>query len=147
MRLFFVRIFILVILKKIAEMESVKTPFPHIFLQLYCICIVILLCLLRTLMNRSVDSVIIATDAGREDELIGRLVYEQAGCTKPMQRLWLMSLEDSAIREGFNNLRPSADFDDLYHAALCRAKADYMVGINATRLFTCLYQEYFCCEG
>ena len=96
--------------------------------------------ILRTLMNRAdVDSVIIATDAGREGELIGRLVYEQTGCSKPMQRLWLMSLEDSAIREGFNNLRPSADFDNLYHAALCRAKADYMVGINATRLFTCLY--------
>ena len=96
--------------------------------------------ILRALMNRAdVDSIILATDAGREGELIGRLVYEQAGCKKPVQRLWLMSLEDSAIREGLDNLRPSADYDNLYHAALCRAKADYMVGINATRLFTCLY--------
>ena len=95
---------------------------------------------LRSLMKRAdVKSIVCATDAGREGELIFRLVYEQAACFKPVQRLWLSSLEDDAIRKGFENLRPGADFDNLYRAALCRAKADYMVGINATRLFSCLY--------
>ena len=96
--------------------------------------------ILRSLMNRAdVDSIVCATDAGREGELIFRLVYDHCKCKKPVQRLWISSLEDSAIRDGFKNLRPGADYDNLYHAALCRAQADYVVGINATRIFSCLY--------
>ena len=82
-----------------------------------------------------------ACDAGREGELIFRSVYELAGCQKPMKRLWISSMEDSAIREGFANLRPGADYDGLRDAALCRAKADWLVGINATRLFSVLYHR------
>lgn len=82
-----------------------------------------------------------ACDAGREGELIFRNVYELAGCKKPMKRLWISSMEDSAIREGFENLRPGADYDGLHQAALCRAKADWLVGINATRLFSVLYRR------
>ena len=97
---------------------------------------------LRNLMNRpDVDTVVNACDAGREGELIFRLVYEMAGCTKPIKRLWISSMEDSAIREGFNNLRPSSEYDSLYHSALCRQKADWLVGINATRLFSVLYHR------
>ena len=96
--------------------------------------------ILRCLMNRpSVKSIVCATDAGREGELIFRLVYEQCNCAKPVQRLWISSLEDAAIRKGFDMLRPGADFDNLYKAALCRAKADYLVGINCTRLFSGLW--------
>ena len=97
---------------------------------------------LKQLMGRAdVESLVCATDAGREGELIFRLVYEQAKCKKPVKRLWISSMEDSAIREGFEHLRPSADYDNLYRAALCRARADWMVGINATRLFSCLYHR------
>ena len=78
-------------------------------------------------------------DAGREGELIFRLVYEQAGCKKPVSRLWLSSMEDSAVRAGFANLKPSTEYDALYQAALCRERADWMVGINCSRLFSCLY--------
>ena len=85
--------------------------------------------------------VVNACDAGREGELIFRSVYELAGCQKPMKRLWISSMEDSAIREGFANLRPGADYDGLHQAALCRAKADWLVGINATRLFSVLYHR------
>lgn len=96
--------------------------------------------ILRRLLNdKSVDIVICATDAGREGELIFRLVYDFCKCTKPVQRLWTSSMEDSAIRDGFEKLRPSADYDSLYRAALCRSQADWLVGINATRLFSCLY--------
>ena len=80
-----------------------------------------------------------ATDAGREGELIFRLVYEYAGCKKPMERLWISSMEDAAIREGFDHLRPGSDYDKLYDAAVCRAGADWLIGINATRLFSVLY--------
>ena len=98
--------------------------------------------ILQKLMNRpDVDSIICATDAGREGELIFRLVYQQAGCKKPFSRLWLSSMEDSAIREGFANLKPSTEYDALYQAALCRERADWMVGINASRLFSCLYGQ------
>ncbi|MCQ2510374.1 MAG: DNA topoisomerase 3, partial [Lachnospiraceae bacterium] len=83
----------------------------------------------------------LATDSGREGELIGRLVYHQAGCSKPMKRLWISSMEDQAIEEGFRNLRPSSEYDSLYEAALCRERADWIVGINATRLFSCLYRQ------
>ena len=90
---------------------------------------------------RKVTSENYPTDAGREGELIFRSVYELAGCQKPMKRLWISSMEDSAIREGFANLRPGADYDGLRDAALCRAKADWLVGINATRLFSVLYHR------
>ena len=97
---------------------------------------------LCSLMARpDVDQLICATDAGREGELIFRLVYHQCGCTKPFTRLWISSMEDAAIREGFNNLRPSTEYDALYKAALCRERADWLVGINATRLFSCLYGQ------
>ena len=95
---------------------------------------------LRNLMFRSdVDEIICATDAGREGELIFRLVYNEIRCNKPFSRLWISSMEDSAIRDGFNNLRPGYDFDNLYNAAVARSEADWLVGINATRLFTTLY--------
>ena len=97
---------------------------------------------LKQLMNApDVTEVVNACDAGREGELIFRTLYELAGCTKPMKRLWISSMEDSAIREGFANLRPGADYDGLRDAALCRAKADWLVGINATRLFSVLYHR------
>ena len=97
---------------------------------------------LRALLNRpDVDSVTAATDAGREGELIFRFVYQMAGCTKPVKRLWVSSMEDAAIREGFANLCPDSDYDALYQSALCRAKADWLVGINATRLFSVLYHK------
>ena len=96
-----------------------------------------LLC--RLMKDKRVDSVVCATDAGREGELIFRLVYEYAGCNKPMERLWISSMEDAAIREGFDHLRPGSDYDNLYDAAVCRAGADWLIGINATRLFSVLY--------
>ena len=97
---------------------------------------------LRSLMVRpDVDQLVCATDAGREGELIFRLVYHQCGCTKPFTRLWISSMEDAAIREGFNHLKPSTEYDALYKAALCRERADWLVGINATRLFSCLYGQ------
>ena len=97
---------------------------------------------LKDLMDRpDVDSIVCATDAGREGELIFRLVYQQAGCKKPFSRLWLSSMEETAIREGFQKLKPSTEYDALYNAALCRERADWMVGINASRLFSCLYGQ------
>ena len=97
---------------------------------------------LRDLMkDKRVTELVCATDAGREGELIFRLVYNKAGCTKPFKRLWISSLEDSAIKEGFNHLRDSRDYDKLYEAALSRSKADWIVGINGTRLFTTLYKK------
>lgn len=96
--------------------------------------------ILKSLMERpDVTELVEATDAGREGELIFRLVYHQAGCQKPFKRLWISSMEDSAIKKGFENLLFGANFDTLYDAALCRAKADWLVGINGTRLFTTLY--------
>ena len=77
--------------------------------------------------DKRVDSVVCATDAGREGELIFRLVYEYAGCKKPMERLWISSMEDAAIREGFDHLRPGSDYDKLYDAAVCRAGADWLI--------------------
>ena len=95
---------------------------------------------LRTLLRREdVTQVVNACDAGREGELIFRTVYALAGCSKPISRLWISSMEDAAIREGFANLRPGRDYDGLHQAALCRVKADWLVGINATRLFSLLY--------
>ena len=91
------------------------------------------------LHDSRVDEVVCATDAGREGELIFRLVYNMASCNKPMKRLWISSMEESAIREGFENLKPGSDYDHLYYSALCRQEADWLVGINGTRLFTVLY--------
>ena len=88
-----------------------------------------------------ITEVINACDAGREGELIFRTVYNLAGCKKPMKRLWISSMEDTAIKDGFNNLRPGSEYDNLYLAALCRSKADWLVGINATRLFSVLYHR------
>ena len=95
---------------------------------------------LRTLLRREdVSEVVNACDAGREGELIFRTVYALAGCSKPISRLWISSMEDEAIREGFAHLRPGREYDGLHQAALCRSKADWLVGINATRLFSLLY--------
>ena len=97
---------------------------------------------LRSLMQRGdVDEVVNACDAGREGELIFRLVYEKAGCAKPVKRLWLSSMEPDEIRKAYLNMRPSADYDRLYAAALCRAKADWLVGMNATRLLSLVYHR------
>ena len=98
--------------------------------------------ILQKLMHRpDVDSIVNSCDSGREGELIFRLVYKQAGCKKSFSRLWLSSMEESAIREGFAHLKPSTEYDALYNAALCRERADWMVGINASRLFSCLYSQ------
>ena len=95
---------------------------------------------LRTLLRREdVSEVVNACDAGREGELIFRTVYALAGCSKPISRLWISSMEDEAIREGFAHLRPGREYDGLLQAARCRSKADWLVGINATRLFSLLY--------
>ena len=91
------------------------------------------------LRSPEISEVVNACDAGREGELIFRTVYYMAGCTKPMKRLWISSMEDAAIREGFQNLRPGRDYDGLHQSALCRARADWLVGINATRYFSLLY--------
>jgi len=97
---------------------------------------------LKDLMKRSdVASLVEATDAGREGELIFRLVYHQAGCKKPFERLWISSMEDKAIAEGFANLKSGSEYDALYEAALCRERADWIVGMNATRLFSTLYGQ------
>lgn len=98
--------------------------------------------MLRDLMRREdVTEVINACDAGREGELIFRTVYYMAGCTKTMKRLWISSMEDAAIKKGFAELRPGREYDGLYQSALCRARADWLVGINATRLFSVLYHR------
>ena len=98
--------------------------------------------ILRSLMEYpDVTGLVCATDAGREGELIFRFVYQMAGCEKPFKRLWISSMEDSAIRDGFAHLKPGTDYDPLYQSALCRAKADWLVGINATRLFSVLYHK------
>ena len=97
---------------------------------------------LRGLMQRKdVGEVVNACDAGREGEFIFRLVYEKAGCTKPVKRLWLSSMEPDEIRKAYANLRPGAEYDNLYAAALCRAKADWLVGMNATRLMSLVYHR------
>jgi len=95
--------------------------------------------LCKLLHDTRVSTVICATDAGREGELIFRLVYDMAGCDKPVKRLWVSSMEESAIRESFKNLQPGSDYNNLYYSALCRQRADWLVGINSTRLFTVLY--------
>ena len=89
--------------------------------------------------DERVDGIICATDAGREGELIFRLVYQAAGCRKPVRRLWISSMEESAIREGFHSMKSMSAYDNLYQAALCRAQADWLIGMNATRLYSLLY--------
>lgn len=97
---------------------------------------------LKNLMEHSgISETVNACDAGREGELIFRLVYEMAGCTKPISRLWISSMEDTAIREGFGNLKPGIEYEALYQSAICRSKADWLIGINATRLFSVLYHK------
>lgn len=97
---------------------------------------------LKDLMKRDdVESIVEATDAGREGELIFRLVYHKAGCKKPFERLWISSMEDKAVKEGFQNLKQGTEYDALYEAALCRERADWIVGINCTRLFSTLYGQ------
>lgn len=97
---------------------------------------------LKNLMERSgISEIVNACDAGREGELIFRLVYEMAGCAKPISRLWISSMEDTAIREGFENMKPGIEYEALYQSALCRSKADWFIGINATRLFSVLYHK------
>lgn len=96
--------------------------------------------ILKDLMHRNdINSVVCATDAGREGELIFRLVYSEARCNKPMERLWISSMEDKAIRKGMESLKPGSNYDSLFRAALARQEADWLVGINGTRLFTVLY--------
>ena len=98
--------------------------------------------ILKELMHRAdVSEVVNACDAGREGELIFRFVYEVTGCNKPTRRLWISSMEDKAIKAGFADLKDGRDYDALYASALCRAKADWIIGINATRLFSCLYDK------
>ena len=98
--------------------------------------------ILKDLMHRSdVTEIINACDSGREGELIFRFVYEQANCKKPFSRLWISSMEASAIREGFSNLKDGRGYDNLYQSALCRAKADWLIGINATRLFSIFFRQ------
>ena len=93
----------------------------------------------KLINSQETDSLICATDAGREGELIFRYIYEKAGCTKPFQRLWISSMTDEAITEGFRDIRPGKDYDGLYESARCRSKADWLVGMNASRAFTLKY--------
>ena len=97
------------------------------------------------LFRKDVDQVIIATDAGREGELVARWILEKSGCRKPIKRLWISSVTDKAIREGFAHLKDGRSYNDLYHAARSRAEADWLVGINATRALTCKYNAQLSC--
>ena len=105
--------------------------------------------ILKSLMNdERVTGIICATDAGREGELIFRLVYEKAGCQKPVRRLWISSMEESAIRDGLRSMKSMSDYDNLYRAALCRSQADWLIGMNATRLYSLLYGPTLqCCQN
>ena len=97
------------------------------------------------LHRKDVEQVVIATDAGREGELVARLILKKAGCDKPLKRLWISSVTDKAIREGFAHLREGKDYENLADAAMCRAEADWLVGINATRALTCKYNAQLSC--
>ena len=97
------------------------------------------------LHRKDVSDIIIATDAGREGELVARWILEKSGNKKPIQRLWISSVTDKAIREGFAHLRPGKDYENLYHAAVARAESDWVVGINATRALTCKYNAQLSC--
>lgn len=101
---------------------------------------------LKELMSRSeVTELVEATDAGREGELIFRLVYDKAGCTKPFKRLWISSIEEKSIKDGLAKMKSSSAYDSLYHAALCRQRADWLVGINLTRLYSKMYNKTLTC--
>ncbi len=102
-------------------------------------------CIKELLYRKDVSDIIIATDAGREGELVARWILEKAGCKKPVQRLWISSVTDKAIKEGFSHLKPGEDYRNLYKAAVARAKADWVVGINATRALTCRYNAQLSC--
>ena len=95
--------------------------------------------------RKDVKDIVIATDAGREGELVARWILKKAGNQKPCRRLWISSVTDKAIREGFSHLRDAREYDNLYHAAVCRAEADWLVGINATRALTCKYNAQLSC--
>ena len=95
--------------------------------------------------RKDVEEIIIATDAGREGELVARLILKKANCDKPLKRLWISSVTDKAIRDGFSNLKPGKDYEPLFDAAMCRAEADWLVGINATRALTCKYNAQLSC--
>ena len=95
--------------------------------------------------RKDVNEIVIATDAGREGELVARWILEKAGNQKPIKRLWISSVTDKAIREGFSNLKPGKEYDNLYRAAVSRAEADWLVGINATRALTCKYNAQLSC--
>ena len=97
------------------------------------------------LFRKDVDQIIIATDAGREGELVARWILDRSGCHKPVKRLWISSVTDKAIREGFAHLKEGRQYDPLYHAARSRAEADWLVGINATRALTCKYNAQLSC--
>ena len=97
------------------------------------------------IFRKDISDIIIATDAGREGELVARWILEKAGNRKPLKRLWISSVTDKAIQEGFSHLRPGKDYEDLYHAAVARAEADWEVGINATRALTCKYNAQLSC--
>lgn len=97
------------------------------------------------IFRKDISDIIIATDAGREGELVARWILEKAGNRKPLKRLWISSVTDKAIREGFSHLRPGKDYENLYHAAVSRAEADWEVGINATRALTCKYNAQLSC--
>ena len=93
--------------------------------------------IIKSLMHRiDVTELVVATDAGREGELIFRLVYEEAGCNKPFKRLWISSMEEKSIKNGLATMKSGTEYDNLYHAALCRQRADWLVGINLTRLYS-----------
>ena len=93
--------------------------------------------------DKEIETVINACDAGREGESIFRLVYNEAKCKKKMQRLWISSMEDSAIKEGFSNLKNGEDYDKLFKSAQARAIADWLVGMNNSRLYSCLYKQNY----
>ena len=97
------------------------------------------------IFRKDISDIIIATDAGREGELVARWILEKAGNRKPLKRLWISSVTDKAIQEGFSHLRPGKDYENLYHAAVARAEADWEVGINATRALTCKYNAQLSC--
>lgn len=97
------------------------------------------------LFRKDISEIIIATDAGREGELVARWILDKSGCRKPIKRLWISSVTDKAIREGFSHLKDGRNYNPLYHAALGRAKADWLVGINATRALTCKYNAQLSC--
>ncbi|HBB28837.1 MAG TPA: DNA topoisomerase III, partial [Clostridiales bacterium] len=93
----------------------------------------------KQLFRDDINEIVIATDAGREGELVGRWILEKAGVKKPVKRLWISSQTDKAIKDGFNNLKPGSAYQNLYKAAVCRAEADWIVGLNITRALTCKY--------